>query len=596
MADTLNRIFQDSVRKYALNPALSSKIADEYKTITYQEMGAKVRAFASGLVTLGVKRGDRIALLSENRPEWAIADIGIMHIGAVNVAIFPTLPPGQVRYIVNDSGAKIILVSDKSQLSKALEVKKELPDLQIITMDCPSEASNNVITLDEMTKRGEASKFSDAEYNKLWQSAQPNDWASIIYTSGTTGDPKGAILSHYNFTSNVEATQEVIPLEPGDVMLSIVPLNHVMGRLADHYLPINCGATVTYIENLRRLKQNMTEIKPHYVVLVPRFFEMFQDGLLTSIAKEPLPKQKLFHWALSVGKRHFESVQEKQNISGFLVFQRWLADKLVFTKIRERLGLERLKFFISGSAPLSDSNAEFFSALGFEILEGYGLTETSPLIAVNRPHQTRFGTVGPPVTGVEVKIAGDGEIIVRGPNVMQGYYNKPAETAEAINAEGWFHTGDIGEFDEKGFLKITDRKKNLIVLANGKKVAPQPMENRLKESQYISQIILLGDKQNSITTLIVPAFEHVKKWLMDKGIGIGSEDNSELIRHADVNRLIRGEIQHLSNEFADYEKVRRFTLMDHEFTIESGEMTPTLKVKRRVVMKRYRDLIDTMYR
>jgi long-chain acyl-CoA synthetase len=596
MADTLNRIFQDSIRKFALNPALSSKIAGEYKTITYQEMGAKVRAFASGLITLGVKRGDRIALLSENRPEWAIADIGIIYIGAVNVAIFPTLPPGQVRYIVNDSGAKIILVSDKSQLSKALEVKKELPDLQIITMDCPADASNSVITFDEMTRRGEASKLSDDEYNKLWQSAQPNDWASIIYTSGTTGDPKGAILSHHNFTSNVAATQEVIPLESGDVMLSIVPLNHVMGRLADHYLPISCGATVAYIENLRRLKQNMTEIRPHYVVLVPRFFEMFQDGLLTSIAKEPFLKQKLFHWALSVGKRYFESVQEKQNISGFLVFQRWLADKLVFTKIRERLGLERLKFFISGSAPLSDSNAEFFSALGFEILEGYGLTETSPLIAVNRPHQTRFGTVGPPVTGVEVKIAGDGEIIVRGPNVMQGYYNKPAETAEAINAEGWFHTGDIGEFDEKGFLKITDRKKNLIVLANGKKVAPQPMENRLKESQYISQIILLGDKQNSITTLIVPAFEHVKKWLMDKGIGIGSEDNSELIRHADVNRLIRGEIQHLSNEFADYEKVRRFTLMDHEFTIESGEMTPTLKVKRRVVMKRYRDLIDTMYR
>jgi long-chain acyl-CoA synthetase len=559
-------------------------------------MGAKVRAFASGLVTLGVKRGDRIALLSENRPEWAIADIGIMHIGAVNVAIFPTLPPGQVRYIVNDSGAKIILVSDKSQLSKALEVKKELPDLQIITMDCPADASSNVITFDEMTRRGVGSKFSDADYNKLWQSAQPNDWASIIYTSGTTGDPKGAILSHYNFTSNVEATQEVIPLEPGDVMLSIIPLNHVMGRLADHYLPISCGATVAYIENLRRLKQNMTEIRPHYVVLVPRFFEMFQEGLLTSIAKETFPKQKLFYWALSVGKRHFESVQEKQNIPGFLVFQAWIADKLVFTKIRERLGLERLKFFISGSAPLSDSNAEFFSAIGFEILEGYGLTETSPLIAVNCPHQTRFGTVGPPVKGVEVKIARDGEILVRGPNVMQGYYNKPAETAEAIDAEGWFHTGDIGEFDEKFCLKITDRKKNLIVLANGKKVAPQPMENRLKESQYISQIILLGDKQSSITALIVPAFEHVKKWLMDKDVGIGSEDNSELARHADVNRLIRGEILHLSDEFADYEKVRRFTLIDHEFTVESGEMTPTLKVKRRVVMERYRDLIDAMYR
>jgi long-chain acyl-CoA synthetase len=596
MADTLNRVFQDSVKKFAFSPALSSKIAGAYKALTYQEMSARVRAFASGLVALGVKRGDRIALLSENRPEWAIADIGIMHIGAVNVAIFPTLPPGQVRYIVNDSGAKIILVSDKSQLLKALEVKKELPDLRIITMDCPADATKGVATFDEVTRRGEASKFSDTDYNKLWQSARPDDWASIIYTSGTTGDPKGAILSHYNFTSNIEAAQDVLTLQPEDVLLSIIPLNHVMGRMADHYLPISCGATVAYIENLRRLKQNMTEIRPHYMVLVPRFFEMFQEGLLTSIAKEPFPKQKLFHWALSVGKRYFESVQEKESIPGFLAFQRWLADKLVFAKIRERLGLGRLKFFVSGSAPLPESTAEFFYSMGLKILEGYGLTETSPLIAVNRPHLLKLGTVGPPVKGVEVNIAEDGEILVRGPNVMQGYYNRPAETADTIDAERWFHTGDIGGFDEEGFLKITDRKKDLIVLANGKKVAPQPIENRLKESHYISQIVLLGDKKSTVTALVVPAFERVKKSLKEHDTIVSDEDNSEIAHQTDVNRLIRGEIQRLSDEFADYEKVHRFTLIDHEFTVESGEMTPTLKVKRRVVMERYRDLIDTMYR
>lgn len=596
MADTLNRVFQDSVKKFAHSQALSCKVAGEYKALTYQEMSAKVRAFASGLLALGAKRGDRIALLSENRPEWAIADIGIMHIGAVNVAIFPTLPPGQIRYIVNDSGAKIILVSDECQLLKALEVKKELPDLQIITMDCPADAAKGIAAFDEVTSRGEASKFSDAEYNKLWQSARPNDWASIIYTSGTTGDPKGAILSHYNFTSNIEAAQEVLTLQPEDVLLSIIPLNHVMGRMADHYLPISCGATIAYLENLRRLKQNMTEVRPHYMVLVPRFFEMFQEGLLANIAKEPFPKKQLFHWALSVGKRCFENVQEKESIPGSLAFQRWLADKLVFTKIRERLGLGRLKFFISGSAPLSESTAEFFNSMGFKILEGYGLTETSPLIAVNRPHLLKLGTVGTPVKGVEVKIAGDGEILVRGPNVMQGYYNKPAETAETIDAERWFHTGDIGGFDEEGFLKITDRKKDLIVLANGKKVAPQPMENRLKESHFISQIILLGDKRSTVTALIVPAFERVKNWLKEQGIMVSDEDNSDIIHHADVNRLIRGEIQRLSDEFADYEKVRRFTLIDHEFTVESGEMTPTLKVKRRVVMEKYSDLIDAMYR
>jgi long-chain acyl-CoA synthetase len=596
VADTLNWMFQMSVEKFGDSPALSRKVAGKYSAITYREMATKVRALASGLVASGIEKGDRIALISENRPEWAIADIGIMHIGAINVAIFPTLPAGQVHYIVADSGAKIIIVSDRKQLTKALEVKKTLPKLRIITMDCTADAANDVMTFNDVSRQGEASSFSETDYEQRWQGIQPNDRASIIYTSGTTGDPKGAILSHYNFASNVEAAQEVLTFHHGDVLLSFVPLNHVMGRLVDHYLPLSCGSMIAYVENLRRLRQNIGEVKPHYMLLVPRVLEMFQEGLMGTIGKEPPRKRKFFDWALSVGKRSCEEIQEKQHVSPLLAFQCWLANKLVFSKIRERMGLQRLKLFFSGGAPLSKTTAEFFSAMRLTILEGYGLTETSPLVAVNRLNHVKFGTVGLPVKGVEVMLDEDGEILVRGPNVMQGYHKKSKESAEAIDSGGWFHTGDIGELDGDGFLKITDRKKNLLVLANGKKVAPQPIENRLLESNYISQIILLGDKRSTVTALIVPNFKSLRDWTKERDIPVNSDDTGELTRHPEVRRLIQDEIQRLSHDLASFEKVHRFSLIDHEFTVETGELTPTLKVRRRVVMEKHKDLIEAMYR
>jgi long-chain acyl-CoA synthetase len=596
MAYTVNHIFQESVRKFSDSPALCSKVANKYQTITYREMGLKVRTLASALVGLGVKKGDSIALLSENRPEWAIVDLGILHIGAINVAIFPTLPAWQVQYIVADSGSKIIFVSDREHLTKALEVKKALPNLRIITIDCSADASNNVMTFNDAIEQGKSSLVSEGDYEKSWQSVQPEDWASIIYTSGTTGDPKGVILSHYNFVSNVEAAREVLTPQHGDVLLSFAPLNHVMGRLVDHYLPLSCGSTIAYVENLRRLRQNLIEIKPHYMLVVPRVLEMFQEGLRGNITKESLYKQKLFSWGLSIGKRCFDRIQKRQGVPPPFAFQWWLADKIVFRKIRERLGLQRLKLFFSGGAPLSKSTAEFFSAMRLPIMEGYGLTETSPLVAVNRLHWMKFGTVGLPIKGVEVKIDVDGEILVRGPNVMQGYYKKPAETSEAIDIEGWFHTGDIGEFDEDEFLKITDRKKNLLILTNGKKVAPQPIEARLMKSAYISQIILLGDKRATVTALIVPDFNLLRDWAKEGKIQVNLEDTRELTQHPEVHRLIQDEIQRFSGDLADFEKVRRFSLLDHEFTVDNGELTPTLKVRRPVVIEKNKDLIEAMYR
>lgn len=596
MADTLNQMFQESVKRFTSYPALSSKVDGAYKAISYGQLGEMVRKFASGLAALGVQKGDRLALISENRPEWAIADLGIIHLGAINVAIYPTLPAGQVQYIVADSAARVLIVSDQKQLDKALEIQRNLPDLHIITMDCPADTAKGVITFGGVMKLGESSPMSAADFEQQWHNVLSDEWASIIYTSGTTGDPKGAILTHRNFISSVRSAQEILSFHPGEALLSFVPLNHVMGRLTEFYLSLSCGAMVAYVESLRHLKQNMRDVKPHYMILVPRVFEMIKEGLQQEIAETSLFRQRLFRWAMAVGNHRYHQVINRQRVSLKLKLQWWLADRVFFSKIRQRLGLERLRYFISGSAPLSKSTAEFFYALGMIILEGYGLTETAALVSVNRPNRLRLGTVGPTASYVEVKIAEDGEILVRGPNITQGYYNKPSETAEAIDQAGWFHTGDIGQFDSEGFLKITDRKKDLIVLANGKKVAPQPIENRLNESPYVSQAILFGDRQNSVTALIVPAFERVREWARQRPMTDDLEDKAQLTKHKSVNDLVKEEIHRLCTDLADYEKIRNFTLLEHELSLEKGELTPTLKVKRHVVKKRYGELIDAMYR
>jgi len=362
--------------------------------------------------------------------------------------------------------------------------------------------------------------------------------------------------------------------------------------MVDQYLAISTGATVAYVENLRRLRQNLAEVKPHYMVLVPRVLEMFQEGLLTAVGKESPFKQKLFNWAMSRNKELTARAGTGWS-SPVVTFQAWLGDRFVFKPIRTRLGLDRLEFFFSGGAPLSKSTGEFFSTMGLSVMEGYGLSETSPLVAVNPPAKLKLGTVGLPIGGIEVRVAEDGEILVRGPNVMQGYYKRPDETREAIEPDGWFHTGDIGEFDEEGYLVITDRKKNLIVLANGKKVAPQHIETRLLESPFISQVVIVGDQQNTVGALIVPAFDRVKERTAKEGATAESPEN--MARAPEVQRLIRQEIQRLSEDFADYEKVRRFAILGSELTLEAGELTPTLKIKRRVVLEKYKDVVEGLY-
>jgi long-chain acyl-CoA synthetase len=596
MAGTLTDMFRESVRKFPEVPALMGKAKGSYMPITYRQMALKVRSFGRGLIALGVQRKDHIALLSENRPEWAIADMSFVHIGAVNVATFANSPTNQVECIISDSESKVMVVSGLTQLKKAVEIRNRNKHLKIIAMEPPPDGTVDVVTFNEVIELGDASPETNTEFEKRVQNIQPDDWASIIYTSGTTGDPKGVILSHYNIVSNVEAAREVLHFKTGEILLSFVPLNHVMGRLADHYLPLCTGSTIAYVESLLRLRQNIQEIKPHYMLLVPRVLEMFQEGLLANIAKEPVKNQKMFNWALSVGKECCSQIEKKQGVSLLKSVLWFAADKLVYQKIRSRLGLERLKFFFSGGASLPRSTAEFFCALKIRIMEGYGLSETSPLVSVNPSNLLKYGTVGLPIKGVEVKIDDEGEILVRGPNVMQGYYNKPADTAEAIDKDGWLHSGDIGQFDEDGYIKITDRKKNLIVLSNGKKVAPQPMENQLSESPFISHAIILGDKHNTVTAILAPNFKNVMDWAVQNKLDIDLHNNTTLTTHPEILRLMKSEIGRLLPDLADYEKIRKFSIIGEELTVENGTLTPTLKVKKRVLMERYKDMIEAMYR
>jgi long-chain acyl-CoA synthetase len=589
-------MFQQSIKRFPEVQALAGSIKGRYQSITYRQMAERVRNFGKGLISLGIQSGAHGALLSENRPEWAIADMAFAHIGAVNVALFPNIPTGQVEYIISDSQATFIIVSDRAQLKKALEIREHNIKLKIISMEMPPDGAADIVTFDEITEIGRSSDNTEAEFEHRLGNIHPDSWASIIYTSGTTGDPKGVILSHHNFASNVEAAREILHFQPGEVLLSFVPLNHVMGRLVDHYLPLSTGSTIVYVESLLRLRQNLQEVRPHYMLLVPRVLEMFHEGLLSSISKENTGKQRLITWALSVGKECCSQKTEKQGISFWNGILWYIADRLVYRKIRSRLGLERLKFFFSGGASLPHSTAEFFCSLKIDIMEGYGLSETSPLVTVNPSNLLKYGTVGLPIRGVEVKIADDGEILVLGPNVMQGYYNKPADTAETIDADGWLHTGDIGELDEDGYLRITDRKKNLIVLSNGKKVAPQPLENSLMESPFIAHAIIIGDKRSTITALLSPHFKNIRDWAEKSSLDVDFRDNGALAKHREVERLIKGEIERLLPELADYEKIRKFTIIGEEFTVDNGALTPTLKVKKRILLERYKDVIDEMYR
>jgi long-chain acyl-CoA synthetase len=575
-------------------PAMWRRVDGEYQAISYHELTERVRSIAMGLAALGFGAGQRLALLSENRMEWALTDLAVLCLGGTTVGMFASLPPGQIEYIARDAEATLFVVSDAKQLAKVQALRYRLPALRnLVIFDPPADAPlpEGSFSLDQVIERGADAGMTAEQFEAGLRDVRPEGPAAIIYTSGTTGEPKGAILTHRNFTSNALSVMRRIPIRESDRFLSFLPLPHVFERLVGFYLPLTVGAEIAYSESLFTVQRDMVDAQPTVMASVPRLYESMVARIAESGAKLPPRRRKLFDWAIRIGRQANLKRIRHQMVGPWLALQQALADRLVLAKVRERTG-GRMRYFVSGGAPLMRETAEYFAALGLTILEGYGLTETSPVITFNPPDDIRFGTVGPPIDGIEVLIAADGEILCRGHNVMRGYHNKPEATREAIDPEGWFHTGDVGALDSDGYLRITDRKKEILVLSNGKNVAPAPIEARLKSSPFVSQAVLLGDRQSVVSALIVPDFERLRAWAKENGIS--TAENAALVAEPRVRRQIKSEIDRLSRELADFERVKRFALLEQDFSAESGELTPTLKLKRRVIAEKYANVIAGM--
>jgi long-chain acyl-CoA synthetase len=592
--ETLNDLFARSCT-IPRTAAMRYKKDGRWLDISVAEFEETVRSFSTGLRGLGIKPGDRVAILSENRPEWNLSDLAILALGGTSVPIYSTLLGWQIEFLLNDSAASGVIVSNEEQLKKILEICRHCPTLRaIIICDPPADYDRQrVTTFQSVVALGAEieSKEGRGRFDELLARPRPDDLATIVYTSGTTGNPKGAMLTHRNIVSNVAASMEMVPFRPNDIAISILPLSHILERMAE-FAYLHQGGTIVYAESLTKVAENLQEVKPDVFCAVPRLFEKMQERIMETVSAAPAARQKIFHWALGVAKERLPYVVERRPMPRGLAFKSAVADRLVFSKIKERLG-GRIRFIISGGAPLSPELAAFFIGAGIDILEGYGLTETSPVITANTFENRRIGSVGKTIPGVEVKIASDGEILTRGPHVMAGYYNNPEATAQVIDADGWFHTGDIGELDADGFLTITDRKKDLLITAYGKNIAPQPLENLLKTSAYISTPVLIGDRRKFLTALIVPNFEKIEREA--KGLGVDVSSRETLVNDPQVRAMLQKEIDRFNRNLSRQEQIRRFRLIPEDFTIETGEITPSMKVKRKVVDEKFKGLIEEMY-
>jgi long-chain acyl-CoA synthetase len=582
---------------YALTCTIERPAVFRYKRngrwvdTTVAQFRDTVRDFSTGLRVLGVKAGDRVAILSENRPEWTMGDFGILCAGAVSVPIYPTLLGWQIEYILNDSGAVAVICSTEEQLKKVLEVKSHCPHIHnVIVCDPPAAMPEGALAFDSVVESGRSNR-DDGRFDELRKKPRTDDLATLVYTSGTTGNPKGAMLTHGNIASNAMASLSVMPIERAWTSISILPLSHILERMADYCYLIK-GVTIAYAESVTKVSDNLQEIKPDIFAAVPRLFEKMRERIMNTVATGPKSKQKIFKWALGIAEQRLPYRLSHGPMPFGLKMKSAIADKLVFTKILDRLG-GNVKIVLSGGAPLSAELGAFFIGAGLEILEGYGLTETSPVLAINAPNRRKIGTVGPILPGVEVKIASDGEILARGPNVMKGYWNNPESTAQAIDADGWFHTGDIGEIDSEGFLKITDRKKDIIINAYGKNIAPAPLEELLKSSPYVGTPVLIGDRRKYLIALIVPNFEKLERDAAAMGLRFASKE--ELVSDDRVKQMFQKEIDRFNEQLDRQEKIRRFALLPRDFTIDADEITPSMKVKRKVIDKNYKAIIDELF-
>lgn len=583
--ETLNELFADSVERHRGREFLRYKVGGRWESLSFEEVGRRVRELALGLYELGIRPGDRAAIWSENRPEWNLADLAVLAIGAIDVPIYANESPSQAEFIVSDSGARVVFTSS-TYLEKA---RRACGGALVICFD----GAGDVLSLADLADRGRAVFGRDAGlFERLWRAVGPEDVATLIYTSGTTGVPKGVMLTHRNLARNALRSAKWLGFtEPGQIALSYLPLAHIFERSA-WYTYMHSGAVVAYAESMDALLRNMLEVRPTVMTSVPRFFEKVYARLVERGLEAPFPRRQIFFWALDVAKRWAKRKDEGKPAGLLLGFERWAADLLVYRKLREALG-GRLRVFISGGAPLAPEIGYLFMGIGLTILQGYGLTETSPLVSCNTESRNRIGTVGPVVEGVSVKIAEDGEILVKGDNVMKGYYNRPEEDRAAFTEDGWFRTGDLGYIDDAGFLVITDRKKDLIKTSGGKYVAPQKIESMIKASHFVSQVVVVGNGRKYPVALIVPNMEALRSYAQVKGISYG--DDRELISRPEILDLMMRQVEKHTSGLAQFERIKRIALLEREFGVESGELTLTLKPRRSLIEERYREIIDGLY-
>ncbi|MBN1533156.1 MAG: long-chain fatty acid--CoA ligase [Spirochaetes bacterium] len=596
--NTMAGIFRNRVSSHGSRQCFRYRAGTEWKGYTYAETKELVDALASYLINSGINPGDNIAIYSTNRPEWGIADLASLSVGAADVTVYPTNSAPEAAYILKDSNAKVCLCAGKFQVENLLQEKSGLPSLQrIIVFDDLDFADPMVVRFTEAVAQGRANN-RESEIDKRIRGINPDDIMTLIYTSGTTGNPKGVMLTHNNMVSNVLQFFEHHPF-PEDfdaVALSLLPLSHSLERTIGYNSMLYWGATAAYAKGADTLLEDLRDIRPTCCVYVPRVLEKLYEGVMSKLKDAPASKKMIFSWALKTGKKAIPYILSSSPMPFPLGMKYRYADKLVFSKLREALGLDRNKVIGIGGAPLSVEIYEFFEIMGLEIHLGFGLTETSPVTHLNTfsyIKRIKMDTSGPALPRTECRIAEDGEVLVRGPQVMKGYYNRPEDTKEVFTDDGWFKTGDIGIIDEDGYLKITDRKKDIIVTAGGKNVAPQVIEGMFIQHPLIEQIAVIGDMRKYLVALIVPGFPELARWAKSKGIV--ETDPEKLVKLPEVVAQYQKAVDELNRPLGRVEQIKRFAILGHPFTQETGELTPTLKVKRKAVFKKYQDLIESMY-
>lgn len=595
---TINELFSQAVERRPNKTVMSYKRDKQWHEITSAQLNERVRNLTLGLHQLGVQFGDRVALLAESSPDWSMTDYAILSSGAINVPIYPTQAIDQVAFIIRNSGARILFVGSNKlsrRIQPALDSLKKQERPQLILFEPPTENADNLMTLDSLAQSGaEKLRQQPALYEQLAAQAKPEDVATIIYTSGTTGEPKGVVLTHRNLASNALQSGKVFDISDQDVALSFLPLSHVFERTV-LYIYMSFGVRICYARGVETVAEDIKEVRPTIVTAVPRLFERIYATINKRAADATPMQQKIFHRAVELGREVAILKDQHKKVSLRQSLELKVLDKLVFTKWREAVG-GRIRFFVAGGAALSPELAYIFAGGGITILQGYGLTETSPVVSFNRPTDNRIGTIGPAIPGVKVRIAEDGEILVQGDNVMQSYYGLAEETERALQRydDGvWFHTGDIGTMDQDGYIRITDRKKDLLKTSLGKYIAPQPIENMIRTIPMVEQAIVIGNARKFASALIVPAFDSLRAYA--KSLSIETKEPKELARHPRIIEYFKKKVDEVTKELAPHEKIKKIALLDQEFSVEGGELTPTLKVRRKFVEDKHRDLINSLY-